>query len=164
MKPIKLTSQTNDIMYKTFFKIYYREKLKIASAIMLVLAVFLILTALYSYYTMKNNLAAIICLWLGAFFIVYPKMAYRKPFKAVKGRMVTSRFKFEEDKMSEKSSVDTCEYNYSDIKKIIETNDYFIFMYTDSNASVADKKLLSASEAEIMRGLFKAKGRYKFIK
>lgn len=45
MKPIKLTSQTNDIMYKTFFKIYYREKLKIASAIMLVLAVFLILTA-----------------------------------------------------------------------------------------------------------------------
>lgn len=163
-KPIKITSRMADAEFMDFFKLYYREKAKAARYIMLAAAVLLLVTALYSYIVRNNIIAALVCIWLGVFLIVYPRRMYRKPYKAVKGKMMTSKFTFTDDALTEKAGKESIEKKYSDIQKVIETDKYFVFFYEGQNASVLCKRFMAESDIQALRGLFKANTRYKHYK
>lgn len=161
---IKIISRTSDKIYKEFFKVYYREKFKTASILMIIAAVILFVGALYSYYNLQNNIAAFFCVWIGIFMIVYPKLAYRKPYKAMKNKSITSHFVFDDEGISEKSGDKIYKCKYENIKKVIETHSLYVFIYNDENASVADKSFLTESDSQILRGYFKLKSKYKYVK
>lgn len=163
-KPIKITSRMADAEFRDFFKLYYREKTKIARIIMFLAAVVLIITALYSYIIRNNIVAALVCIWLGFFLIVYPRRMYRKPYKEVRDKMMTSKFTFTDDGLIEKSGKESIEKKYSDIQKVVENDKYFVMFYEGQNASVLCKKFMANADADVIRGLFKANTQYKFYK
>ena len=163
-KPLKVTSRMADAEFRDFFKLYYREKYRAARIVMFAAAVIFAATALYSYIIRNNIVTALVCLWLAAFFAVYPQRMYRKPYKAVRGKMMTSKFVFTDDSFTEKSGNAGVEKKYSEITKAVETGKYFVFFLSGQSASVVCKKNMSEADAETIRGLLKAKTVYKRVK
>ncbi|HIT84423.1 MAG TPA: YcxB family protein [Candidatus Ornithomonoglobus intestinigallinarum] len=163
-KPLKITSRMADAEFMDFFKLYYREKFKTARIVMFAAAALAAVTALYAYIVRYNIVTALVCLWLAVFLAVYPQRMYRKPYKSVRGKMMTSKFTFDNGGFTEKSGKASVEKKYSEIIKAVETGKYFVFFLEGQSASVVCKKFMSESDAETIRGLVKANTKYKRVK
>ncbi len=149
-------------IYKTFYKTYYAEKLKKFNIIALIIAILLIIGALYVYFNGFGMIWCISALAIAGFLIWYPRGIYRRPYKRSKDASQTTHFAFYEDFFSEKTNSKTEKHHYSDLKNIIETDKYIFIFQSDENASIIDKSTVNDIDALI--DFLKAKARYKKIK
>lgn len=164
MKEEKLVSahtETNPVLYKNFFRTYYSEKLKTVKIITLIVAVILFVAALYLYYNGAPLMWPGICLWIGLVLIIYPRNAYRKPYRKVKDTRVTTHFDFYSDSMTERSGGNEESFKYSDVYKTIETNQYFYIFHTPESASVVEKSNINFGDADRLRTILKLNTNYK---
>lgn len=160
-KLISAHTETNPSLLKNFFKTYYSEKYKTTKTVTLILAVILFAAAAALYYNGFGLIFPALCVWAGLMMIIYPRMAYRKPYKRIKDMRTTTYFDFYEDAMTERSGGKSENFNYGDIYMILETNQYFYIFHSPENASVLEKKDISVGNADMLRDILKTKTDYK---
>lgn len=156
-------TEMNPVIYRDFYKIYYKERLKLFNIIATVIGIALILLGVYLNNSGFGLVWTLIAVWIGAVLLVYPRMAYKKPYKSAKGQKQTTRFAFYETCVAEKMHGETTEYKYADLLQIIETNKYFLIFHTMESISIVDKSNMSCS-TEAMSAFLKTKAKYKRIK
>ncbi|MGN0150633.1 MAG: YcxB family protein [Clostridia bacterium] len=164
MKETKIISthtETNPMLYKNFFRMYYSEKYKKVNVITLIIAIIMFVVGAYIYYNNMPLLWTGICVWLGLLLIVYPRNAYRSHYRKMKNTRSSTYFDFYEDSMTERMSGNTENYRYSEIYKTIETNQYFYIFHTPESASVVDKNNMKSEDTDELRALLKNKTSYK---
>lgn len=157
------STQMTPAIYKDFYKIYYNERLKTFNAAVAVIAILLIACAAYIYYKGFGLIWSIIALWIGVFLLFYPRMAYRKPYKRSKDKTQTTHFAFYENFVSEKTNSKKTDYNYSDLMRVIETNNYFFIFHSLESVSIVDKAHMTCESGELADFL-KTKTEYKKLK
>lgn len=163
-KLISAHTETNPSLMKNFLRTYYGERYKTLSLAMLVIAIVLFFAAAAIYYNGFGLMWAAICVWIGAVMIIYPRNAYRKPYKKMKNTRVTTYFDFYENSMTERSGGKLENYKYSEIYKTLETNQYFYIFHSPENVSILEKKDISLGSADELRLLLKSKTDYKLRK
>lgn len=132
-------TQMTPAIYRDFYKVYYRERLKVFTAVATVIGAALIAAGVYIYKENFGLLWAVIALWLGAFLVVYPRLAYRKPYKRARNARLTTRFVFYEDYVSERTDSVTTDYTYKSLLKAIDTGKYILIFHSSESVSIVDK-------------------------
>ena len=155
---------TKPQLYKNFFRVYYSENWRTARIICTVISVPCILFAWWFYQAGAGILWSVIALWAAAVLNVYPRQAYRRQYRAMKGMTVTTKFDFYEDYVIEKSAGAHEKHMYKDMHKVVETRQYFYLFHSKQNVSVVEKSGIDDGSIDGLRNLFKSKSDYKFKK
>ncbi len=156
---------TNPALLKDLYRMYYRETWRIARVTLTILSVICFFMALYFYTMGFGNIYTVIALWLGLLFVIYPRNAYRRPYKQSKDEKSTVFFSFYEDGFKEKTDGSSQLYKYADIYSVTETPKYFYFFHTKKDVSVLDKAGINNGSAEQIASLLKTKAaKYKKLK
>lgn len=157
-------TEFNEKVYKDFFKFYYRQKWK---AMRIVTTVVGILALLPAYYFSRTDQlgGAVPCLWLAAFLIIYPRNAYRRPYRRMRSDRSLVRFDFYDDYFVEKSSQKEQKVTYESLHRVYETPKYFYVFSDTSNVNVVLKDGITLGDAAGLRGFLKQRldKRYKLI-
>ena len=156
------TSMSPEI-YKDFYKIYYKERLKVFNIITSIIAVVIIIAGFAAYYNGFGAVWTVLALWIGAFLLFYPRMAYRKPYKRSRDVKQTTRFAFYDSFVREKINSNETDYNYSELMQVLETNKYFFIYHDVASVSIVDKENVKEN-ADGLSALLRAKAPYKRIK
>ncbi len=151
------------VIYRDFYKLYYKERLKTFNAVAAVAAAALIIGGFAVYVKGLPVVWTVLMMWVGAFLLVYPRVAYKKPYKKARDIKQTTRFSFYETHVAEKTNSQETDYKYSDLMKILETNNYFFIFHTIESISIVDKENVKGGAEELAEFL-KQKTTYKRIK
>ncbi|MCH5209714.1 MAG: YcxB family protein [Oscillospiraceae bacterium] len=152
------------VIYKDFYKLYYKERLKVFRFVATVIAIAAIIGGLYMYYNNFPLMWSVIALWIGAFLLFYPHVAYRKPYKKARDAKQTTRFAFYETYVGEKISSNETDYNYSELMKVIETDKYFFIFHSIESISIVDKESVKGGSEELAEFLKLKVPAYKRVK
>lgn len=156
MENIKLytaVTQMTPAVYKDFYKIYYRERLRVYTMITAVIGVLLIAAGLYIYNKEFGIMWAVLAVWIGAVLLVYPRVAYKKPYKRARNSSLTTRFIFYEDYVSERTNSVTTDYSYSSLLKVLETSRYIFIFHSMESVSIVVKSGVKENTDELCRFL-----------
>ena len=145
----KASTVTTPEMYKEFYKSYYKEKMRVFLIVATVIGAALIAFGLYSTTVFLNIYVSSATIAAGIVLIIYPRFAYRRPYKSVKDNKIKMSFEFYKDRFREITESAEEFHFYSDMKKVSQTGNYIYIFHTAESASVVDKsqiKLLSPDE------------------
>lgn len=156
-------TQMSPAIYRDFYKIYYRERLRVFTVITAVIGLLFIAAGVYIYKNEFGLLWTVIALWLGAFLLVYPRLAYRKPYKRAKDSKLTTRFTFYEDYVSERTNSVTTDYTYKSLLKAVETSKYILIFHSLESVSIVDKSSVK-EDAKALSRFLSAKTNLKKIR
>lgn len=156
-------TQMTPAIYRDFYKIYYRERLRVYTIITAVIGVIMVASGIYIYKKEFGLVWAVLAVWIGAFLLIYPRVAYRKPYKRARNSKLTTRFAFYEDYISERTNSVTTDYSYNSLLKVIETNKYFLIFHSPESVSIVDKKNVGG-DAHGLCSLLKSKTKLKKIR
>ncbi len=155
-------TQMTPVIYRDFYKIYYRERLKVYTIITAVIGVIMAVLGIYIYKKGFGMVWAVLAVWIGAFLLIYPHVAYRKPYKRARNSKLTTRFAFYEDYISERTNSVTTDYSYNSLLKVIETNKYLLIFHSPESVSIVDKKSVDGDVQGLCR-LLQSKTKLKKI-
>lgn len=167
MKDKKLytaATTTSPQLYKNFFRVYYSENWRAARIVCTVLSVPCALSAIWLYTMQAGIMWSVIAVWAAAVLNIYPRQAYRRQSRTMKGMTVTTRFEFYEDYVIEKSAGAVEQHSYGDMLKVLETGQYFYLFHKKNNVSVVEKSGIDDNGADGLRNLLKSKTNYKLKK
>ena len=151
------------MIYKDFYKLYYKERLKVFTVITTIIAVVAIVGAFMMYYGNFPLIWAFLALWIGVFLLVYPHVAYRKPYKKARDTKQTTRFAFYDTHVLEKTNSRETDYKYSELMKILETDRYLFIFHSIESVSIVDKENVK-NDAEKLAEFLRTKATYKRVK
>lgn len=155
-------TQMTPAIYKDFYKIYYRERLRVFTVITAVIGIALIALGVYIYKQEFGIMWSLIAVWLGAVLLVYPRFAYKKPYKRARGSKLSTRFAFYEDYISERTDSVTTDYSYHSLLKVLETSKYLLIFHSPESVSIVDKSSVKEGADGLCR-LLSSKTKYKKI-
>ena len=161
-KLFSASTQMTPVIYRDFYKLYYKERLRVFNIVSTIVAVIAIIGAAVMYKKGFGLVWTVIALWIGVFLLIYPHMAYKKPYKRAKDKKQTTHFAFYETYVSEKTNSQETDYNYSDLMKVIETSKYFLIFHNVESISIVDKANVKGDIGELSE-LLKSKTAYKKI-
>ena len=159
-----VTTVTNPALYREFFRMYYKETLKTMRIATTIIGVLLVVLAVNIFINDFGLVWALLCAWVGAVLLVYPRNAFRKPYRKMKGNIAQTRFDFFEDYMTEKAAGQKERYEYADMYKTIETGKYIYLFHEKNSVSVVDKSDMAEEDAKGLSNFLKSKTNYKFKK
>ena len=162
-KLFSASTQMTPVIYRDFYKLYYKERLKVFNIVATIVAIIAILGAAVMYRKGFSLVWTVIALWIGIFLLIYPRMAYKKPYKRAKDKKQTTHFAFYETYVSEKTNSKGTDYNYSDLMKVIETGKYFLIFHSIESISIVDKTGVK-EDCGALAEFLKTKTAYKKIK
>ena len=143
-------TQTSPELYKDLYRTYYSETWRTARIIMNVIGAVCLVLFIYLYGQGRNDSYMGITLMAGIFCFVYPRNAYRRPYKRAMNEKTAMHFTFYEDEMKEKIGGESTIYAYKDMDRVIETPKYFYFFHSKSEVSVLEKEnILDAGPQEL---------------
>lgn len=152
-------TSTSPRLYKALYQTYYKETMKIARIVLTILSVPCFIAAMYFYTKGMNNMYMVISLWLGLIFVVYPRNAYRRPYKRAMNESVSIHYTFYEEEMKEKVNGKAAVYAYDSLRCVIEAPGYFYFFHTKRDVSVLEKsEIIDGTPqelSELLRGKVK---------
>lgn len=155
-------TQMTPAIYKDFYKIYYKERLKVYTWITAVIGVIMVAAGIYIYKKEFGLMWSVIAVWIGVFLLFYPRVAYRKPYKRARDSKLTTRFIFYEDYISERTNSVTTDYSYNSLLKVIDTNKYILIFHSLESVSIVDKSSVKEDVQGLCR-LLSSKTKYKKI-
>lgn len=145
----KAKTTTTPQLYLDFFKSYYKEKTRILVYITTILGALLLAVGLFFATQHSGNLMLnAVLLAMGIMLIIYPRFSYRRPYKAVKDNVITTKFEFYDDKLVEINDASTEEYPYNSLLKVRDTPQYLYIYHNKESASVVDKSKFKLGSAE----------------
>lgn len=151
------------VIYKEFYKLYYKERLKAFNIISAMVGVILIAVGIILNKKGFGIVWSLISVWIGAVLLIYPRMAYRKPYKRAKDQKQTTHFSFYETFVSEKTNSKGTDYSYKDFERVIEKGKYLMIFHNMESVSIVDKENVKGNAEELCEFL-KARTTYKKIK
>ena len=157
------STQMTPMIYRDFYKLYYKERLKVFTIVSTIVAIIAIIGAAVMYKKGFGPVWTVIALWIGVFLLFYPHMAYRKPYKRAKDKKQTTHFTFYETFVSEKTNSQETDYNYADLMKVMETGKYFLIFHNIESISIVDKANVKGDCGKLAEFL-KTKTNYKKVK
>ena len=156
---------TSPALYRELYRIFYRENWRVIRIVLTVLSIPCFIAGLYAYELELGMIYTVIPIAAGIVFIIYPRNAYRRPAKQMKGVTQTMSFEFYEDEMREKSGGESQTIKYKDIYMVAETPKYFFIFDSRRTASALEKDGIKTGDAQILKALLKNKCRkYVFRK
>lgn len=156
-------TQMTPAIYRDFYKIYYRERLRVYTVITAVIGAIMVAGGIYIYQKNFGLVWAVLAVWIGVFLLIYPRIAYRKPYKRARNSKLTTRFAFYEDYISERTNSVTTDYSYNLLLKVVETNKYFLIFHSLESVSIVDKTSVEG-DVQGLCSLFKSKTNLKKIR
>ena len=153
----KAKTTTNPQLYKEFFKSYYKEKTKTLVMITTIIGALAILFSMYAFYFIGNLLAVTVPFAGGIMLIIYPRFSYRRPYNSVKKNKITTTFEFYDDVLVEINKTSRDSYKYSELLKIVETDNYFYIYHSPESASVIDKSNIKLCTEDELKRFLKTK-------
>ncbi len=151
------------VIYREFYRLYYKERLRAFSITSAVIGIILIVVGIYLNKSGFGYVWSLIAVWIGAVLIVYPRMAYRKPYRKARNQKQTTRFTFYETFVSEKTNSKSTDYSYDGLERVIETNKYIIIFHSMKSISIVDKAGVKEN-ADDLAAFLKERTVYKRIK
>lgn len=156
---------TNPKLLKDLYKTYYHESWKAARIILTIAGAALLFLAFMAYTQGLPVMYIFIPAWIGAVMLIYPRNAYRKPYKAAKDEQSVVFFGFYESEMREKTDGSVQRFRYDTMYEIIETPLYFFFFHTKRNVSILEKAGINRGTAEGLAAMLKMRvNKYKIVK
>ena len=156
---------TNPKLLKDLYKTYYRESWKTVRIILTIVGVALLVLAFMVYTQGFPVVYIFIPAWIGAVMLIYPRNAYRRPYKAAKDEQSTVFFGFYDSEIREKADGSVQKFRYDAMYEIIETPQYFYFFHTKRNVSVLEKAGINRGTAEGLAAILKMRvNKYKIVK
>ncbi|MDO5399205.1 MAG: YcxB family protein [bacterium] len=156
---------TNPKLLKDLYKTYYSELWKTARIILTIVGTALLILAVMAYTAELPVMYMFIPTWIGAVMIIYPRNAYRKPYKAAKNEQSTVFFSFYDSEMREKTDGSVLKFRYDTMYEIIETPLYFFFFHTKRDVSILEKEGINRGTAEGLSAMLKMRvNKYKTVK
>lgn len=150
-------TSTSPKLYKDLYQTYYRESWRVARFILTILAIPCFLGGLYCYTHGMNNIYMVLFLWAGLVFVIYPRNAYRRPYKRALSENISIHFTFYADEMKEKLGGKVNVYRYDSLRCVIDAPGYFYFFHTKNDVSVLEKSGIIDGSATELSALLKAK-------
>ncbi|MDD6485051.1 MAG: YcxB family protein [Clostridiales bacterium] len=150
-------------MYLVFCRTYYAQRFKAVRRIMTVIGAVLVIAGFYCFYNI-GQLAALICLWVGVFLCIYPRLMHRKTYKEMKNKAQTLYFKFTDGGMRVKVGGERTEHRYEDLKSVVERKNSFVIICGKDSGVMVDKRELSPEEIKTLSDAFKRSAPYKYSK
>lgn len=157
-------TETSPRLYKDLYKMYYNETWRTARVIFNVLGVVSLLIFIYLYSIGRNDIYMGLTLGFGIFCFVYPRNAYKRPYKRALSEKMSMHFTFYEDGMKEKINGESKTYPYKDMFTVIETSTYFYFFHTKNEVSVLEKENIIDGTPQELSDLLKGKVRKYKVK
>lgn len=155
-------TETSPKLYKDLYRTYYSETWRTARIIFNILGVAAILAFIYRYSLGKNDIYMGVVLGFAIFCFVYPRNAYKRPYKRALSERMSMHFTFYEDGMKEKINGESKVYPYKDMYMVMETPQYFYFFHTKREVSVLEKdKIIDATPQELSELIRNKVRRYK---
>lgn len=145
----KAASVTSPEMFKEFFKGYYKEKMRVFLVVATMIGIALIVFGMYALAAQLNIFMTSAAIAAGGVLIIYPRFAYRRPYKAARDAKIKTRFEFYSDRLREITETAQQDFPYSELTKVRETKDYIFIYHTPESAAVVEKnkiKLMYPSE------------------
>lgn len=156
---------TNPKLLKDLYRVYYRESWKTARIILTIVGVVLLFVAFAAYTQAMPIIYIFIPAWIGAVMLIYPRNAYRKPYKAAKDEQSTVFFGFYDSEMREKADGSVRKFRYDTMYEIVETPLYFFFFHTKRDVSILEKDGINRGTAEGLAAILKMRvNKYKVVK
>lgn len=163
-KLYKALTQMSPPMYRDFYKFYYSDRLKLFTVVSTVIGVILIAAAVMLYYVENAMVWIALCAWIGLFFLVYPHMAYRKPYKKQKDKKQTTHFSFYETYAEEKTGSEESQYEYKNLLKVVETPKYLFIYHSIDSVSIVVKDQVKGGYEGLCTLLKNNVAKYKKVK
>lgn len=148
---------TSQALYRELYRVFYKENWKVLRIVLTILSIPCFIAGLYTYEFEHGTIYTVIPIAMGLVFIIYPRNAYRRPAKQMKGITQTMTFEFYEDELREKSSGESQTFKYKDIHMIVETPKYFFIFNTRRTASALEKSGIKTGDVQTLKNLLKNK-------
>lgn len=126
-------------IYKDFYKFYYSDRLKVFRVIATVIGIALLLGAMMMFYGEFAMVWIALAAWVGLFLLVYPNVAYRRPYKRARSQQITTYFSFYAGSVEERTSGEKSSYDYSSLLKVVETPKYIFIYHSIESVSIVIK-------------------------
>lgn len=159
----RAATQMSPTIYKDFYKFYYAERLKVFRTISSIIGIALLAAVGFMLYTTVKTVWIALAAWIGLFLLVYPHMAYRRPYKQMKDKKQTTHFSFYENSLAEKTAGKESEYEYAKLLCVYETSKYIFIYHTIESVSIVVKSDVKEG-ADGLCALLKEKTNYKKVK
>lgn len=150
-------------IYRDFYKFYYRERLKVFRIVSTIVGTLMLTAAAMMFYGTFSNVWIALLAWVGLFLWVYPRVAYRRPYKRAKDQKQTTHFSFYENHVEEKTNGEESAYNYANLLRVYETPKYLFIYHTIESVSIVVKSEIKEG-ADGLCELLKSKTQYKKVK
>ena len=162
-KLFRATTVMTPVIFKDFYKFYYRDRLKAFSIIATVISVLAIAAGIMLYARGFHPVWTALLVWLGVFLLVYPRVAYRRPYKRAKDQHITTYFSFYDTYVEERTSGEKGNYPYTELLKVVETPKYIFIYHTPESVSIVDKETVKEG-SDGLCALLEGKTNYKKVK
>ena len=163
-KLYKTATQMSPEIYKDFYRFYYADRLKVFRVIATVVGIMLLLGAMMMFYGEFKMIWIALSAWVGLFLLVYPNVAYRRPYKRARDQKLTTYFTFYENRVEERTNVEKGSYDYSSLLKVVETPKYLFIYHTKESISIVIKSEVKDGADGLCRLLNDKTENYKKVK
>lgn len=158
-------TDTNPVNLKALYKIYYKEGWRTARIILTIVGAALVVLGILLYQKKLPVMYVFIPIWIGAVMIIYPRNAYRKPYKEAKNEKTSTFFAFYDKGMTEKTDGSIRHFGYDTMYEVIETPLYFFFLHSKREVSILEKSGINRGTAQSLAAVLKMRvKKYKILK
>lgn len=147
-------------VYKDFYKFYFAQQYRTFKIVLTCVAIAALAAAIGASSLNFGMMWILIFLWIAIVCFIYPRFAYRRPYKRTRNSKQTTRFSFFENHVSEKTNGEESEYKYSELMKVVETKKYLFIFHNETGISIVIKSEVKDDGADGLCNLLKSKTKY----
>lgn len=158
-------TDTNPENLKALYKVYYRESWKTARIILTIVGIALLVVGITAYLKHLPLVYAFVPVWIGAVMVIYPRNAYKKPYKEAKNEKSSIFFAFYDKGMTEKTDGSLQHFDYDTMHEVIETPKYFFFFHSRREVSILEKSGINRGTADGLASILEMRvKKYRIVK
>lgn len=144
----KAVTEMNPQIYKDFYKFYFKKHYRTFNIVSMCISILMFALAAYFYIARFDAIWFMIALWIAIVLFIYPKFAYRRVAKRAGKSRQTTRFRFYQDHVAEKTSGEESDYKYSELQEVVEGKKYLFIFHSEDSVSIVIKSEVADNGAE----------------
>ena len=152
----KAVTEMNPLIYKDFYKFYFKKHYRAFNIVSTAISVLLFALTAYFYVMNFGLMWTLIALWIAIVLLIYPRLAYRRVAKRASKSRQTTRFRFYQDHVTEKTNGEETDYNYSELKEVWESKKYLFIFHSEDSVSIVVKSEVPDNGAEGLGALLRS--------
>ncbi len=152
----KAVTEMNPQIYKDFYKFYFKKHYRTFNIISTCISIAAFALTAYFYVMNFGTMWILIALWIAIVMFIYPRLAYRRPSKRASKSRQTTRFRFFDTHVIEKTNGEETDYKYADLQEVVESKKYIFIFHAEDSVSIVVKSEVADNGAEKLAVLLKS--------